>query len=482
MDVVAVLTPPTLPRRALPSPRSRRASRCCARSRSRSAVEEASRDLRRGGRAPGSSAPPGLMSRALRVVQRARRAVADGAIGDVVALRTRATPTAWRTRRSATGRGGGDRDTGGGALQEKLVHHIDLWRYITGLEVEEAPVRAGRLGARAGRGGGRHRAADGRRAGLVDGARPLGGDQRVPGLRLPRAHRARPLPRRRLPPRGSQPGVRGAGRAPAPRRGGCGEGALGRRAAAAAAASSRTPMCASGRRSATARRWRRSRTACGPPRYWRWPGDARDVGGAGDRRDGDGRGGDRGLPPPDDRRPDRAGARRTARTPPIPDDLGAGFAALHRDPGGGPVRHLRRAGRVRARGDRARGGDRRDPLHARARTAASACWPASTTPTWRSSGSRVLCANPETTLAQAAHLLDYGPWAQGPARRRARTCPPTTWRSGATSCWSSATGWRPALDVNTGLNDALPGAGQDAVVRAGGALAAPQRLAARGRG
>jgi len=28
--------------------------------------------------------------------------------------------------------------------------------------------------------------------------------------------------------------------------------------------------------------------------------------------------------------------------------------------------------------------------------------------------SRVLCANPETVLAQAAHLMDYGPWAQGP--------------------------------------------------------------------
>ncbi len=79
----------------------------------------------------------GLMSRALRVVQRARRAIADGAIGEVVALRSVYADSvvdeglgdrAWR-RRSATG---------GGALQEKLVHHVDLWRYLTGLEVEGA--------------------------------------------------------------------------------------------------------------------------------------------------------------------------------------------------------------------------------------------------------------------------------------------------------------------------------------------------------
>jgi hypothetical protein len=29
-------------------------------------------------------------------------------------------------------------------------------------------------------------------------------------------------------------------------------------------------------------------------------------------------------------------------------------------------------------------------------------------------GSLIRCANPETTLSQAAHLMDYGPWAQGP--------------------------------------------------------------------
>lgn len=79
----------------------------------------------------------GLMSRALRVVQRARRAVTEGAIGEVVAVRTLYADSvadeglgdrAWRRRRV----------TGGGALQEKLVHHVDLWRYLTGLEVEQA--------------------------------------------------------------------------------------------------------------------------------------------------------------------------------------------------------------------------------------------------------------------------------------------------------------------------------------------------------
>ena len=33
-------------------------------------------------------------------------------------------------------------------------------------------------------------------------------------------------------------------------------------------------------------------------------------------------------------------------------------------------------------------------------------------------GARVLCANPQTTFAQAAHLMDYGPWGQGPPGAR----------------------------------------------------------------
>ncbi len=84
----------------------------------------------------------GLMSRGLRLVQRARQAIAAGAIGELVAVRTLygdavaeqglgARP--WRRQR----------ESGGGALQEKLVHHIDLWRYLTGLEVES--VRAERV-------------------------------------------------------------------------------------------------------------------------------------------------------------------------------------------------------------------------------------------------------------------------------------------------------------------------------------------------
>ena len=79
----------------------------------------------------------GLMSRALKAVQRARHAVAEGAIGEVVAVRSVYADSVvdealgdrpWRRRR----------DTGGGALQEKLVHHLDLWRHVTGLEVESA--------------------------------------------------------------------------------------------------------------------------------------------------------------------------------------------------------------------------------------------------------------------------------------------------------------------------------------------------------
>jgi predicted dehydrogenase len=79
----------------------------------------------------------GLMCRGLRVVQRARQAIAEGAIGEPVAVRTVFSDALadeahgdrpWRRRRA----------TGGGALQEKLVHHFDLWRYLTGLEVESA--------------------------------------------------------------------------------------------------------------------------------------------------------------------------------------------------------------------------------------------------------------------------------------------------------------------------------------------------------
>ena len=79
----------------------------------------------------------GLMSRALRVVQRARREITEGGIGELVAVCTLYADSVadeglgdrpWRRRQAS----------GGGALQEKLVHHVDLWRYLTGLEVEQA--------------------------------------------------------------------------------------------------------------------------------------------------------------------------------------------------------------------------------------------------------------------------------------------------------------------------------------------------------
>jgi predicted dehydrogenase len=88
-------------------------------------------------RRAGTLGATALMLRALRVVQRARRAIAGGAIGRPVAVQTVYADAMadrppgdrpWRSRRA----------TGGGALQEKLVHHLDLWRYLTGLEVEDA--------------------------------------------------------------------------------------------------------------------------------------------------------------------------------------------------------------------------------------------------------------------------------------------------------------------------------------------------------
>lgn len=73
-----------------------------------------------------------------RLLQEAHEWITDGRLGTVELLRTvftsgirwRANLPAWRIRRH----------TGGGVLIESGVHHYDLWRFLTGSEVEEVQV------------------------------------------------------------------------------------------------------------------------------------------------------------------------------------------------------------------------------------------------------------------------------------------------------------------------------------------------------
>ena len=83
----------------------------------------------------GGTATVGFNARHHRLVRRARELVGDGSLGDLQAIRTvftssfdyRDSAQPWRFRR----------ETGGGAMVEMGVHHLDLWRFATGLEVVE---------------------------------------------------------------------------------------------------------------------------------------------------------------------------------------------------------------------------------------------------------------------------------------------------------------------------------------------------------
>jgi predicted dehydrogenase len=83
---------------------------------------------------------PGVVMVALnlrhhRLLRRARELVLAGALGEIQAIRTvftssfdyRETAQPWRFRR----------DAGGGTVAEMGPHHVDLWRFLTGREVEE---------------------------------------------------------------------------------------------------------------------------------------------------------------------------------------------------------------------------------------------------------------------------------------------------------------------------------------------------------
>jgi predicted dehydrogenase len=77
----------------------------------------------------------GLNFRQHALVGEARRAIAQGELGDVELLRSRFTAAtrhrfdlpAWRNRR----------ESGGGVLTEIATHHFDLWRFLLGAEVQE---------------------------------------------------------------------------------------------------------------------------------------------------------------------------------------------------------------------------------------------------------------------------------------------------------------------------------------------------------
>jgi predicted dehydrogenase len=77
----------------------------------------------------------GFNQRHHRLVREARKLLRDGAVGRVTAIATRFTDArlaqpdlpAWRSRR----------ETGGGGLLEKLIHHFDLWRFLLDDEVED---------------------------------------------------------------------------------------------------------------------------------------------------------------------------------------------------------------------------------------------------------------------------------------------------------------------------------------------------------
>jgi predicted dehydrogenase len=86
----------------------------------------------------------GFNLRRHRFVRRARELVLTGVVGELEAIRTvftssfdyRDVASPWRMRR----------ESGGGALREMGPHHLDLWRFVTGREVDEvfASSRSGR--------------------------------------------------------------------------------------------------------------------------------------------------------------------------------------------------------------------------------------------------------------------------------------------------------------------------------------------------
>lgn len=87
--------------------------------------------------AAGVCAQVGFNTRWHAQVQRARDAIRAGSIGAIDAIASRltsfhATVPDWQRTRA----------TGGGVLLELAIHHVDLWRYLTGAEVDEVTAYA----------------------------------------------------------------------------------------------------------------------------------------------------------------------------------------------------------------------------------------------------------------------------------------------------------------------------------------------------
>lgn len=86
----------------------------------------------------GTPALVGFNLRWHRHVQRAAETLRGGELGELELVRS-ITTSPKRHRADIPARAG-DREHGGGALIEAAVHHYDLWRYLTGAEVEEVSV------------------------------------------------------------------------------------------------------------------------------------------------------------------------------------------------------------------------------------------------------------------------------------------------------------------------------------------------------
>lgn len=92
-----------------------------------------------------STATIGFNMRRHRLVRQLRELVRSGALGELQALRTAFTSSfdyrdeanPWRFRRGL----------GGGSLIEMGAHHLDLWRFVTGREVEEVAASSRSEGA-----------------------------------------------------------------------------------------------------------------------------------------------------------------------------------------------------------------------------------------------------------------------------------------------------------------------------------------------
>ena len=70
-----------------------------------------------------------------RLVLQAREIIASGQLGEIEAIRSCWTSAVRYKQKLPAWRN--SRETGGGALFEIAVHHIDLWRYLLGLEIEQ---------------------------------------------------------------------------------------------------------------------------------------------------------------------------------------------------------------------------------------------------------------------------------------------------------------------------------------------------------